>query len=179
MPPGLMYDTKEGGEVGGGGASFSPASLSTQSLRRGLDKCQCINYRSSAYRMCFVDQKNEKEEAGDGANFSLLIPPDQQRTLNKLPTQIRCRNSATEHRLGHTNQSQTCRNVCAMCTSSNRVSIFACRSWWLGLLFCVCVFRSILLVSGSQQWRKNFWVGFLDETSFFRYGGRAISEINV
>ena len=90
MPPGLMYDTKEGGEVGGGGASFSPASLSTQSLRRGLDKCQCINYRSSAYRMCFVDQKNEKEEAGDGANFPFLSLP----TNNALSINFRPRSDA-------------------------------------------------------------------------------------
>ncbi len=45
--------------------------------------------------------------------------PNQQLTLNKLLTELRCRNSVNKHRLSITNRCETCKNVYAMCIYFN------------------------------------------------------------
>ncbi len=47
------------------------------------------------------------------------LPNQQQRTLNELPTELRCRNFDYKHRLSIQIDVQTCKNVCAMRTYSN------------------------------------------------------------
>ena len=62
--------------------------------------------------------------------FALSIPPiilsssptghpNQQRTLDRLPTELRCRNFVTKRRLMHTSRCQKCKNMYAMCIYSN------------------------------------------------------------
>ena len=52
-----------------------------------------------------------------------LSEPNQQRTLNKLPPELRRRNFADKHRLSVASRCQTCRNVYATCTYSDWASI--------------------------------------------------------
>ncbi len=58
--------------------------------------------------------------------------PNQQRTLNKLPTELRCRNFVVKHRLSMQIGGQACkrrvRNVYACQPSFH----FAYHRWWLG-----------------------------------------------
>ncbi len=49
--------------------------------------------------------------------------PNQQRILNRLPPELRCRNSVNEHRLSIQSRRQACKYVHAMCTYSNWASI--------------------------------------------------------
>ena len=58
--------------------------------------------------------------------------PNQQRTLNKLPTELRRENFVTKCRLSKQIGTKMCKKVCATCTCSDRASFFACHRWWLG-----------------------------------------------
>ena len=80
--------------------------------------------------------------------------PNQQRTLDKLPTELRCRNFVSKHPTEYTNQRQTCKNVHAMCTYIFQLSFhFAFHRWWLGNLklaersFCATTFFFPLFLS--------------------------------
>ncbi len=56
--------------------------------------------------------------------LSHLLFPNQQRTLNKLPTELRCIKFVNKHRLSmRINWHQTCKDVYATCTYSNWASI--------------------------------------------------------
>ena len=73
--------------------------------------------------------------------------PNQQLTLNKLPTELRYGSFVNKRRLEHTNRRQTCRNVCATCTYSDWASTLhatvggweggeedtVCGRWWVAL----------------------------------------------
>ena len=62
-----------------------------------------------------------------------MCVPDQQRTLNNLPIELRCRNLVTEHRLHeHANRCQRCKKVYATCVFQLRFH-FAYHPWWLGM----------------------------------------------
>ncbi len=50
--------------------------------------------------------------------------PNQQRTLHKLPTELRCRNFVTKHRLSIQICAKRAKNVCATCICTNGASIF-------------------------------------------------------
>ena len=66
-----------------------------------------------------------------GGVVALLILhlPNQQRTLNKLPTEVRCRSTDWAYK-----SVQRCKNVHATFTCQLRFH-FACRRWWLGSSF--------------------------------------------
>ena len=49
--------------------------------------------------------------------------PNQQRTLNKLPTELRCKDFVTKHRLNIQTSAKMCKNVYARSTYSNWASI--------------------------------------------------------
>ncbi len=59
-----------------------------------------------------------------GTGTSRQREPNQQRTPNKLPTELRCRNIVGKRRLSIANRRQTCKDVYAMRTYSDWASIF-------------------------------------------------------
>ena len=48
-----------------------------------------------------------------GRQVNLWWPPDQRRTLSKLPTELRRRNLADEHPTGRASRRQKCKKTCA------------------------------------------------------------------
>ncbi len=97
-----------------------------------------------------------------------LLPrlPNQQRTLNKLPTELRCRNFANNHRLG----AQICAKRAKTCVQSVyvlRTSFhFACHRRWLGgfvdCRYCVHIYKK-----SSRKEKESFW----KVTLFYRSKG--------
>ena len=69
-------------------------------------------------------------------DFRLMSPlPNQQRTLNKLPTELQCRTFVNKHRLSLQIWCQTCKRMClhAMCSTILQLNFhFAYHRWWLG-----------------------------------------------
>ncbi len=58
--------------------------------------------------------------------------PNQRRTLNKLPTELRRRNFAYQVPTEHTNWCQTCKNLQATCMHIFQLSSPILHRWWLG-----------------------------------------------
>ncbi len=61
-----------------------------------------------------------------------VLQPNQQRTLNKPLTELRCRNFVDKHRLSMQIGAQMCKNVYAMSYVFRLSFCFACHRWWLG-----------------------------------------------
>ncbi len=59
--------------------------------------------------------------------------PNQQRTLNKLPTELRCRNFVTKHRLEHTNRYQNVQRLVCNVYMFRLSFHFAFHRWRLGV----------------------------------------------
>ena len=76
----------------------------------------------------------ERERETTNEEWRWIYIPNQQRTLNKLPTELRSRNFVDKHRLGITNQPQTCKNLYAKYIFQLSFH-FAYHRWWLGTLF--------------------------------------------
>ncbi len=60
------------------------------------------------------------------------VAPNQQRTLSKLPTELRRRNFVNKRRLSMQIGTQTCENTCATCTVFRLSFHFAYHRCWLG-----------------------------------------------
>ncbi len=74
--------------------------------------------------------------------------PNQQRTLNRLPTDLRCRNFANKHQLSIQIGTKRAKNMYSTCTYSNWAPIFhATIGGW------ECLF-------GEREREKLFWRGY-------------------
>ena len=68
-----------------------------------------------------------------GQRFQADIPY-QQRTLNRLPTELWRKNFVTKAPTEHAARRQACKNVYPTCACSSPSFRFACHRWWLGTL---------------------------------------------
>ncbi len=78
-----------------------------------------------------------------------LCLPNQERTLNKLSTELRCRNFVAEHRLSMQVGAQTCKNVACDVYVFQLSFRFACHRWWLGKNCIAHSFHALVVVSAQ------------------------------
>ncbi len=69
----------------------------------------------------------------DDNQYNSMRKPDQQRTLSKLPTELRCRNLVNKHRLSMQIGMKACKNVYSKCACADWVSILQVGLWDVGL----------------------------------------------
>ena len=104
--------------------------------------------------------------------------PNQQRTLNKLLTELRCRNFVTKHRAEHTNRRERCKKTCMQCVHipTELAPCIATVGGWVRFpekkkLVCVCVFFGLLPFSSLSAngffltLKRNFNFAFSPSTT--------------
>ena len=86
-----------------------------------------IKYQTSCSCLKCVKQGLTRESGmsgwGGASSCNMILTQPTTCTLNKLPTELRCRNFVNKHRLSITYRRQTCKNVCASCVYPNWASI--------------------------------------------------------
>ena len=92
--------------------------------------CGMCNLFFSSLKLLFLSRIMTLEVP----NIFLSLSPNQQRTLNKLPTDLRCRNCVNKASTQHTNLRQTCKNRVCNVYIFQLSFRFAYYGWWLGFL---------------------------------------------